>query len=289
MNKIEDIQPLDLDRDVLEDHYNINRQISMAGIILLKNTNNVLPLNVIHDKNLFIYGDAAGQARQGFGGAGELEFGGAVYQGGGSGYVEPTYAIDPLTALLLKSRESHLQIRYVTEQSDYIIIENSFKFRGFSDAKCLVFISAFSTEGFDRFDLFPSNNGDLLVKTIASRCANTIVIVNSVAQLNLEAWIDHPNVTAVVWGGLPSSEYGLSIVDVLFGDYNPGGKLVFTIGKRDADYGTDITLTFNSNYVEGVFLDYRHFDKNRHCTAISFWIWSFLYNFLVLKPCCFKN
>jgi beta-glucosidase len=90
---------------------------------------------------------------------------------------------------------------------------------------------------------------------------NTIVIVNSVSQLNLEAWIDHPNVTGVIWSGMPASEYGPAIVDILFGDFNPGGKLVFTLAKRDSDYGTDITLTFNSDYTEGVFLDYRHFDK----------------------------
>ncbi|CAF4773950.1 unnamed protein product, partial [Rotaria magnacalcarata] len=81
------------------------------------------------------------------------------------------------------------------------------------------------------------------------RCTNTIVIVNSVSQLNLEVWIDHPNVVGVVWSGLPGSEYGTAIVDVLFGDYNPGGKLVFTLAKRESDYGTDISPTHNSNYV----------------------------------------
>jgi beta-glucosidase len=253
---------VDLDRDILGDNYKINHQVSVAGMILLKNTNNVLPFNVTNDKNLFIYGEAAAQAKQGFAGGGLLQSGGAIYQGGGSGYVEPTYAIDPLTSLLLKSRDSHLQIRYIAEQTDYILIENSFKYRGFSNAKCLVFISAFSSEGFDRLDLYPSENGDLLVKTVASHCANTIVIVNSVAQLNLEAWIDHPNVTGVVYSGMPSSEYGPSLVDILFGDYNPGGKLVFTLAKKESDYGTDITLSFNSDYTEGVFLDYRHFDKN---------------------------
>ncbi len=53
-----------------------------------------------------------------------------------------------------------------------------------------------------------------------------------------------------------------TIVDVLFGNYNPGGKLVFTLAKNDADYGTNISKTYNSNYTETVFLDYRHFDKN---------------------------
>jgi beta-glucosidase len=59
---------------------------------------------------------------------------------------------------------------------------------------------------------------------------------------------------------MPGSEYGPALVDVLFGDYNPGGKLVFTLAKNDSDYGTDVSKTYESNYTEGVFLDYRHFD-----------------------------
>ncbi|CAF1082617.1 unnamed protein product [Rotaria magnacalcarata] len=252
---------LDLDRDAMGDNHKINHQLSMAGIILLKNTNNVLPFNVTTDNSFFVYGEAAGQSKHGFGEGGLLQLGGAIYQGGGSGYVEPTYAVDPLSSLLLKSRESHLQLQYITEQFDYNVINVSLNAHSFSNAKCLVFISSFSSEGFDRLDLHAADNGDQLVEMVASRCTNTIVIVNSVSQLNLEVWIDHPNVVGVVWSGLPGSEYGTAIVDVLFGDYNPGGKLVFTLAKRESDYGTDISPTHNSNYVESVFLDYRHFDK----------------------------
>jgi beta-glucosidase len=131
----------------------------------------------------------------------------------------------------------------------------------FSRGKCLVFINAYSAEGRDRQNLSAYHDGDTLVQTVASLCASTVVIVNSVAQLNVEAWIEHPNVKGVVWSGLPGSEYGPGIFDVLFGNYNPGGKLVFTLAMNDSDYGTNISNTYNSNYTEGVFLDYRHFDK----------------------------
>ena len=253
---------VDLDRDALGDDFVMNRQLSLAGMILLKNANGILPLNVSVDKNIYVYGQAASRTKQGFAAMGLSEHGGAIYEGGGSGFVEPTYAIDPLTSLLFKGRDNHLHIRYIADQSDYLIIDASFNSRHFSTAKCIVFISAFSSEGADRPNLLPADDGDKLVTTVASHCLNTIVIVNSVSQLNLEAWIDHPNVTAVIWSGMPGSEYGPALVDVLFGDYNPGGKLVFTLAKHDTDYGTDINEGFESNYVEGVFLDYRHFDQN---------------------------
>ncbi|CAF0857967.1 unnamed protein product [Adineta ricciae] len=267
----QDFPTLDLDRDATEDNYRINREIGTAGIILLKNTNNALPFNVTQDKYYSVFGSAAGQFNDGLGPWGSDEgFNGALYQGGGSGYVRPTYGIDPLTSLLIRARESHIQIQYVTNQNDYYAINNSFNVRGFQNAKCLVFVNAWSTEGRDRYNLRAFNDGDKLVQTVASRCMNTIVVVNSVSQLNIEAWIDHPNVVGVVWSGLPGSEYGPAIVDVLFGDYNPGGKLVFTLARNDSDFGTNITESYNSNYTEGVFLDYRHFDKNNIAPRFAF-------------------
>jgi beta-glucosidase len=252
---------LDLDRNAIGDNYKINRQVSAAGMILLKNTNNVLPFNVTTDNYFYIYGEAAGQGSLGFDSEWWYGYAGALYQGGGSGFVEPTYGIDPLTALMAKGRDNYLQIRYVTNQLDYNVINGTFRSRGFNNAKCLVFIFAYSEEGSDRRDLKASDGGDQLVQTVAENCPKTIVIVNSVSQLNLEAWIDHPNVVGVIWTGMPGSEYGPALVDVLFGDYNPGGKLVFTLAKNDSDYGTDIDPGFNSTYAEGVFLDYRHFDQ----------------------------
>lgn len=252
---------LDLDRDAIGNNFEVNREVAAAGMILLKNTNNALPFNASQDNYFLVYGAAAGQSNQGFSSGGTSEHGGALYQGGGSGFVDPTYGIDPLTALMFMGRDAHLQIRYVTDQNDYRVINDSFHARGFSSAKCLVFISAWSSEGSDRPDLHALNNGDQLVQTVAANCRQTVVIVNSVSQLNLEAWIDHPNVVGVIWSGMPGSEYGKAIVDILFGNYNPGGKLVFTLAKNDSDYGTDISPTYDSNYTEGIFLDYRHFDK----------------------------
>lgn len=252
---------LNLNYDATENHYLINRLHGTAGIILLKNKNNTLPFNVETDKFFSIYGSPASRKSDSL----DLSYSdgvdGALFEGGGSGYVRPTYYIDPLSALLVKARDDHLQIQYAVDQDDYITINRSLQNNGFGGGHCLVFVNAMSREGVDRKNLSAFHNGDKLVNTVAAYCPSTIVIVNSVAQLNLEPWIDHPHVTAVVWAGLPGTEYGTAIVDVLFGNYNPGGKLVFTLAKNDSDYGTNITETTDSNYTEGVFLDYRHFDR----------------------------
>ena len=69
---------VDVDRDATGDNYKVNHQVSAAGMILLKNTNNVLPFNVTKDKNYFIYG-TAGQSDDGFRSGGESGHAGALY------------------------------------------------------------------------------------------------------------------------------------------------------------------------------------------------------------------
>jgi len=70
----------------------------------------------------------------------------------------------------------------------------------------------------------------------------------------------------VVWAGLPGQESGNSLVDVLYGDWNPSGRLPYTIAKKQEDYSAQITLgggpldVISIPYSEGLFIDYRHFD-----------------------------
>ena len=109
------------------------------------------------------------------------------------------------------------------------------------------------------------NNGDNLIKYVASVCDNTVVVIHSVGPVLVEPWIDHPNVTAVVWANLPGQESGNSLVDVLFGKVNPSGRLPYTIAKRREDYGADVVYQSDGNvqltYTDALNIDYRHFDS----------------------------
>jgi hypothetical protein len=104
------------------------------------------------------------------------------------------------------------------------------------------------------------NNGDALVLAVAANNSNTIVVVNSVGPLILEPWIDHPNVTAVVWAGLGGTETGNALVDVLYGDVSPSGRLPYTIAKSPDDYPAQVETggttdeILNFTYTEGCVL-----------------------------------
>jgi beta-glucosidase len=82
-------------------------------------------------------------------------------------------------------------------------------------------------------------------------------------------WYDNENITAILWAGLPGQESGRSLVDVLYGRVNPGGKTPFTWGKERKDYGAAILTEANNgngapqdDFNEGNLIDYRRFDKD---------------------------
>jgi Glycosyl hydrolase family 3 C-terminal domain len=92
-------------------------------------------------------------------------------------------------------------------------------------------------------------NGDAMVQAVASQNNNTIVVVNSVGPLILEPWIDHPNVTAVVWAGLGGTETGNALVDVIYGSVNPSGRLPYTIAKSPSDYPAQLVVGGNGEEI----------------------------------------
>jgi beta-glucosidase len=83
-----------------------------------------------------------------------------------------------------------------------------------------------------------------------------------VGPLILETILALPNVVAVVWAGIPGQESGNGLVDILYGSTAPSGKLPFTIAKLTTDYNTALVSASADDYPEGLFIDYRHFDKS---------------------------
>lgn len=267
--------------DVRREHGNLIRQIGAASTVLLKNTKNALPLTG-RNKITAVFGEDAGNNRRGPNGCADRGCNdGTLAMGWGSGTTNFPYLVTPETAIQneivshfgrfesIVDNSAGTQINALAAQADVAI----------------VFVNADSGEAFvivdgnlgDRNNLTLWNNGDTLVQNVSALCNNTIVVIHSVGPVLLDGYADHPNITAMLWAGLPGEQSGNAIADVLFGRVNPSAKLPFTIGKSRADYGTDVLYFPNDgtggpqiSFTEGVFIDYRAFDQANITPAYEF-------------------
>jgi len=181
-----------------------------------------------------------------------------------------------LEAIQQRARKDHTTVSWMLDDTNVPRAGNMARFQ----SAALVFIQSDSGEGYifdgDRQNLTALHGGDNLVLTVAAQNNNTIVVVHSVGPLILEPWIEHPNVTAVLWAGLPGNEAGNALVDVLYGDRNPSGRLPYTIAKQPSDYPAQLIEGGGTNdildipYTEGLEIDYRHFDAKNIAPRFEF-------------------
>jgi beta-glucosidase len=97
-----------------------------------------------------------------------------------------------------------------------------------SDA-AIVAVGITEGEGYDRANLDLPVSEEHLIRAIAETGKPTIVVLLNGSAITMKNWID--TVAAVVEAWYPGEEGGNAIADVLFGDYNPGGKLPLTFPK----------------------------------------------------------
>ncbi|WFD04054.1 beta-glucosidase [Malassezia obtusa] len=262
--------------DVTKDHDQVTREIAAAGTVLVKNENHALPLH--KPRKLALIGSDAGPLLKGPNYHSD-RIGwpyGTLGQGWGSGSSDYSYLISPYEAIQARARKDRTAINWSMDDFD---LKNAKAVANYTDA-ALVFVSSLSGEGFgtvpnasdgnmgDRNNMTLWNGGEDLVKAVADINNNTIVVVHSVGPVVVEDWIEHPNVTAVLFAHLPGSESGNSLVDVLWGDYNPSGRLPYSIAKDRKDYGADVLYndkapTPQINFTEGLLIDYRHLDEKK--------------------------
>ncbi|KAI0082198.1 glycoside hydrolase family 3 protein [Panus rudis PR-1116 ss-1] len=264
--------------DVQGNHKSLIRTIGAASTVLLKNKASVLPLK--KPKTIAVIGNGAGANPLGPNSCLERSCdSGVLAMGWGSGTADFPYLVTPLDAITNRSALDNTTVSASLSDSD---LQAAAKAAAGKDI-ALVFITADSGEASltvegnngDRNDLQAWHNGDALVQKVASVNNNTVVVVNTVGAILIEAWIDHPNVTGLVWSGLPGQEAGNSLVDVLYGTYNPSGRLPYTIGKSIDDYSAQVIIESSSNivqipYDEGLYVDYKHFDAAKITPRFEF-------------------
>ncbi|WEW55300.1 beta-glucosidase [Emydomyces testavorans] len=253
-------------------HAVIARKVASASTVLLKNKGG-LPLTG-REKFTAVIGEDAGPNLWGPNGCPDRNCdNGTLAMGWGSGTADFPYLVTPGQAIeneiVAKGVGNVMSVfdNYATSQIKPVVSQATVS---------LVFVNADSGEGYisvdgnqgDRKNLTLWKNGDDLIKTVASLCNNTIVVMHTVGPVLVDQWYEHPNITAILWAGLPGQESGNALADVIYGRVNPGAKSPFTWAKRTEDYGISILKEPNAgtkapqvDFKEGIFIDYRGFDK----------------------------
>ncbi|KAF2086366.1 glycoside hydrolase family 3 protein [Saccharata proteae CBS 121410] len=126
------------------------------------------------------------------------------------------------------------------------------------------------SEGFDRENMdLPGYQNDLIF-AVAAANANTAVVMQSGTPVTMP-WVDQVPAVVQAWYG--GNETGNAIADVLFGRFNPSGKLSLSYPIRNED--NPAFLNFRSErgrvlYGEDIYIGYRFYEKIKRDVLFPF-------------------
>lgn len=198
-------------------HHALARRAAGASIVLLRNENNVLPLD--SDINVAVMGEFAQKPR---------------YQGGGSSHVNATRVDVPLDELRLALGEGrvHYAPGYGADSTAALLREEAVDLARRADVS-VVFVGLEEkeeSEGFDRIHLDLPADDVALIRAVAAASPRTVVVLSNGGVVTLEPW--HDDVDATVEGWALGQAGGGALADVLTGRINPSGRLAESIPFR---------------------------------------------------------
>jgi beta-glucosidase len=197
--------------------------IAEAASVLLKNTNNLLPLNSAIVKSIALFGSHADTG---------------VLSGGGSAQVDPpggppsTYGgppvwfpSSPLKAIRAKAPNAKVEFNDGTDLAAAAALAKA-------SGAAIVFVNQPTSEGRDLPSLTLPGNQDRLVTAVAAANPRTIVVLETGGPAAMP-WIGQVGAAIEVW--YPGIRGAEALANVLFGVVNPCAKLPVTFPKSDAD------------------------------------------------------
>lgn len=217
-----------------EEHYKVAREIGEEGIVLLKNENNTLPININEVKKIAVIGENAIKMMTVGGGSSSLKVQREVLPIDGiksrvKGEVEVVYARGYVGDVSGEYNGVVTKQNLEDNRSKEELIEEAVRIASESDY--VIFIGGLNKssgqdcEDADRKSLGLPYGQDELISRLAA-VNNKLVVVNISGNAVAMPWVD--NVPAIIQNWYLGSEAGNSLASVLFGDVSPSGKLPFT-------------------------------------------------------------
>lgn len=265
---------------VSDEHIDAAYTIGTEGIVLLKNDNNLLPIDLEKTKRIAVIGENAIKMMTIGGGSSSLKVKKEVSPLEGLKFwvadrAQITYARGYVgdTTSVYKRVDSGQ--RLADDRSEKELIAEAVETAKAADV--VLFFGGLNKskrqdcESTDREGLGLPYSQDKLI-TALTEVTDKLVFINISGNAVAMPWIDR--VPAIVQGWYLGSEAGNSLAAVLVGDINPSGKLPFTFPVQLADTGAHSMGQFSrdgeENYGEGLLVGYRWNDAKDVAPLFAF-------------------
>lgn len=185
------------------------------------------------------------------------------YQGGGSSHINTDSVVSALETAVRKGRAVEYVKGFSSERDEMTEEDLKQACEAAAGADVVVIFAglpdSFESEGYDRKHLGMPNCQNALIEAVAEAQPNTIVVLHNGAPVEMP-WLG--KVKAVLEAYLGGQAVGGAVVNVLYGNANPSGRLAETFPLRIQD--TPCYLNYGgehdkSVYSEGVFVGYRYY------------------------------
>jgi beta-glucosidase len=250
----------------------VSQRAAEAGIVLLKNDGDLLPLSGV--KSIAVIGANADVGVLSGGGSSSV-----VPWGGFAREVKPEsdsrwasflrmrwHPSSPLAAI---KAVSNADVRF----HDGADVGEAAKLAASCDV-AIVFAEQWTTEFIDVPDLSLPRGQDELIAALAAANKKTIVVLETGGPV-LMPWLDE--VSAVLQAWYPGGRGGEAIANVLVGAVNPSGRLPLTFPRSEADVpnpdlpgATQERGRFDAPYPEGANAGYRWYAKTKRAPLFAF-------------------
>ena len=226
-------------------HHELARRIESECIVLLKNENEVLPLN--KNKKIAFIGKFAETPR---------------YQGGGSSHINSFKVTSALDAVSEYAEVTYAEGYDLTGNSNEILLSKAVSCAENADT-AVIFAGLpdeYESEGYDRSHMSLPENQLKLIDEICRVNKNTIVVLHNGSPVEMPFAGKVKGILETYLGG---QAVGGAVCDVLFGKSNPCGKLPETFPIKLSDNPSYLNFPGEGDkvqYNEGIFVGYRYYD-----------------------------
>lgn len=251
-----------------KEHTEIVYKIASESVILLKNSEKILPVQTSKIKSIAVIGDNATRKHA---------------AGGFGAGVKTKNEITPLQGLKNKLpagvainyaqgyKENYTDAdnknsfgRSISNEADPGLMAEAIAAARKSDV-AIIFAGSNRTvesEAADRANIDLPFGQNELIRKVKEANPNTIVVIIAGAPFDLKKVQKYAS--ALVWSWFNGNEAGNALADILLGNINPSGKLPWTLPKNLMDSPAHATLSFPGaetvTYKEGILVGYRWFD-----------------------------